>query len=147
MRPFRFTTSAAAGVTSIDEVRRSAHLAESIGFSTIVFQDHLVTQHAPIPLLAAVAAFTERIRICTYVLNVDFRHPAVVAQDLASLDVLSGGRLIVGLGGGWSLPEYQQIGIRFDPVGVRAERGREAITVLRGCFGDEPFSYTGNHYT
>lgn len=147
MRPFRLTASAAPGVVDIDEVKRTARLAESLGFSTIVFQDHLVEQHAPIPLLAVVAAYTEHIRICPYVLNVDLRHPAVVAQDLGSLDILSNGRLIIGVGGGWSRREYDAIGIPFDPIGARTARLHEALDVLRGCFADGPFSYAGKQYT
>jgi probable F420-dependent oxidoreductase len=147
MRPFKVTASAAPGVVGLGQVKATAKLAESLGFSTIVFQDHLVAQHAPIPLLTVAASVTERIRICPYVLNADFRHPAVVAQDLASLDVLSGGRLDIGVGGGWSRPEYEAIGIPFDSIGARAERVREYLRVLRGCFADEPFSHHGANYS
>jgi len=139
--------SAAPGVVSANEIRKTAQLAESLGFSVIVFQDHLVTQHAPLPLLTIVATATETIRICPYVLNVDLRHPAVVAQDLASLDIFSDGRLMVGMGGGWSRKEYEAIGVPFAPIAERTRRVKEAVDVVRGCFGDKPFTYAGEHYT
>ena len=79
-------------------------------------------------------------------LNNDLRHPAVLAQDLASLAVLSGGRLDVAIGAGWNKPEYDAIGLPFDPIRVRQARLAESITVLKGLFGGEPFSFTGEHY-
>ena len=80
-------------------------------------------------------------------LNNDLRHPAVLAQDLASLDVLSEGRLDVAIGAGWNRPEYEAIGIPFDRTPVRQARLAEAIAVLKGCFADGPFSFAGEHYT
>jgi probable F420-dependent oxidoreductase len=101
----------------------------------------------PIPYLATVAAATERIRISAFVHNNDLRHPAVLAKDLATLDILSGGRLDVALGAGWNKPEYDAIGLAFDPVGVRVGRLAEAVAVIKGCFGEGPFSFAGEHYT
>jgi probable F420-dependent oxidoreductase len=124
-----------------------ARRAEAAGFDAMVLPDHLLAQHAPVPLLATVAAATERLRVGTFVLNVDLRHPAVLAQDLASLDVLSGGRLEIGIGAGWNRPEYDAIGVPYDPVPVRVARLAEAVAVLKGCFGDGPFSFAGEHYT
>lgn len=147
MRPFRFLGNAGFGVVSASELADTARRAEASGYSCLVIPDHLIEQHAPIPVLATVAAVTERLRIGTFVFNSGLRHPAVLAQDLASLDVLSGGRLEIGIGAGWNRPEHDAIGIPFPPVGARVERLGEAITVLKGCFGDGPFSFTGTHYT
>ena len=113
----------------------------------MVLPDHLVPQHAPVPALATVAAMTERVRVGTFVLNVDLRHPAVLAQELASLDVLSEGRLDVAIGAGWNRAEYQAIGLAFDPTPVRQARLAEAVAVLKGCFADGPFTFSGEHYT
>jgi alkanesulfonate monooxygenase SsuD/methylene tetrahydromethanopterin reductase-like flavin-dependent oxidoreductase (luciferase family) len=71
--------------------------------------------------------------------------PAVPAQDLASLDVLSGGRLEIGIGAGWNRPEYDAIGLPFLPVGTRVAQLAEAVAVLKGCFADGPFSFAGEH--
>ena len=81
-----------------------------------------------------------------FVFNNDFRHPAVLAQDLASLDVLSDGRLDIGIGAGWRKVEYDGIGMTFDPVPVRSARLAEAVTVLKGLFADETLTYAGSHY-
>jgi alkanesulfonate monooxygenase SsuD/methylene tetrahydromethanopterin reductase-like flavin-dependent oxidoreductase (luciferase family) len=86
------------------------------------------------------------LRIGTLVLNNDLRHPAVLAQDLATLDVLSEGRLEIGLGAGWNEPEYRATGIAFDRYPMRFERMRESLQVLKGLFGDGPFSFSGRHY-
>jgi alkanesulfonate monooxygenase SsuD/methylene tetrahydromethanopterin reductase-like flavin-dependent oxidoreductase (luciferase family) len=115
-----------------------ARWAESIGCSHVAVHDHLALQHAPIPLLTAVAMATERIRLCPLVFNNDLRHPAVHAQELASLDVISGGRVDVGIGAGWNEREYGAAGIGFDPPGTRIERMTEAIAVLRGLFAGSP---------
>ena len=147
MRPFRFLGIAAPTIIDGRELTDLARRAESMGYSALVLPDHLVEQHAPIPVLATVAAVTEKIRIGTFVFNVDLRHPAVLAQDLATLDILSGGRLEIAIGAGWNRPEYDAIGLRFDPVGTRVARLAEAITVLKGCFAEGAFSFAGAHYT
>ncbi len=113
----------------------------------LVIPDHLIDQLGPIPALATAATATERLRIGTFVFNNDLRHPAVLAQDLASLDVLSGGRLEIGIGAGWNEPEYRAIGLPFDPVGTRVARLAESIAVLKGSFGPGSFSFVGEHYT
>src|SRR6185369_2237990 len=93
-----------------------------------------------------VAAATTTLRIAAFVHNNDLRHPAVLAQDLATLDVLSGGRLDVALGAGWNKPEYDAIGLMFDPVPTRQARLEEAVAVIKGAFSGEPFSFHGEHY-
>ena len=146
MRPFRFLAEAVEivdGKTLAEKARR----AESIGYSVLVITDHLLEQLAPIPAMAAIAAATERLRIGTFVFNNDLRHPAVLAQDLATLDVLSGGRLEIDIGAGWNKPEYAAIGVPFEPIGTRVGRLTESIVVLKGLFGDGPFSFRGEHYT
>lgn len=147
VRPFRFLGDAATTIADGRQLAENARRAESLGYSVLVIPDHLVEQHAPIPVLATIAAVTERIRIGTFVFNNDLRHPAVLAQDLASLDVLSGGRLEIGIGAGWNRPEYDAIGMAFEPVGTRVARLTEALAVLKGSFGDGPFSFEGEHYT
>lgn len=147
MPPFRFFGLAAGGVVDAGTLTATARRAEAIGYSGLVLPDHLIEQHAPIPVLAMVAAATERLRVGTFVSNVDLRHPAVLAQDFASLDVLSGGRVQIGLGAGWNRPEYDAIGLRFDRPPTRTARLAEAIAVMKGCFADGAFSFAGEHYT
>jgi probable F420-dependent oxidoreductase len=76
----------------------------------------------------------------------DFREPAVLAKELATLDVLSEGRLQVGLGAGWLQQEYEDASLRFDSASVRIERLEETAIILTGLFGDEPFTFEGEHY-
>ena len=146
MKPFQFLADA-FDASSARELGERARQAEDIGVTTFVLPDHLIPQLSPVPYLATVAALTERMRISAFVHNNDLRHPAVLAQDLASLDVLSGGRLDVAIGAGWNEPEYRAIGLSFDPVRVRQARLAEAISVIKGCFGPEAFSFAGEHYT
>jgi len=146
MKPFRFLADA-FDATSTRELGERACAAEALGVTAFVLPDHLVPQLAPIPYLATVAALTERLRISAFVHNNDLRHPAVLAQELATLDVLSGGRLDVAIGAGWNAPEYRMIGLPLDPIRVRQARLGEAIAVIKGCFGEGAFSFAGEHYT
>ena len=129
------------------ELTATARRAESIGYHELVIPDHLIPQLGPIAAMAWIAAATERLRIGAFVLNNDLRHPVVLAQELASLDVLSGGRLDIAIGAGWNRPEYDAIGLSFDPTPVRQARLAEAIAVLKGAFGASPFTFAGEHYT
>jgi probable F420-dependent oxidoreductase len=145
-RPFRFLADARE-IATLRELTETARRAEAIGIDTLVVPDHLIAQLAPVPAMAAIAAVSDRLRIGAFVFNNDLRHPAVLAQDLASLDVLSDGRLDVAIGAGWNLAEYQAIGVAFDPTPVRQARLAEAVAVLKGCFADGPFTFAGEHYT
>jgi probable F420-dependent oxidoreductase len=147
-KPFQFLADARE-IVSGPELASRARQAESIGYHELVVPDHLIPQLGPIAALATIAAATTRLRIGSFVHNNDLRHPAVLAQELASLDVLSEGRLDVAIGAGWNRPEYDAIGIAFDPTPVRQARLIEAIAVLKGAFGDTPeggFSFVGEHY-
>ena len=145
-RPFTFLADARDPMPG-RELAELARRAESMGFHSLVIPDHLIPQLSPVPAMATIAAATTTLRIGTFVLNNDLRHPAVLAQDLASLDVLSEGRLDIAMGSGWNQPEYAAIGLAFESVATRGARLAEAIAVLKGCFGDGPFSFAGEHYT
>jgi alkanesulfonate monooxygenase SsuD/methylene tetrahydromethanopterin reductase-like flavin-dependent oxidoreductase (luciferase family) len=108
--------------------------------------DHLGTQFSALAPLAAAASWTSSIRLCPLVLNNDFHHPALLAQELASLDVLSGGRLEAGIGAGHSFTEYAAAGIGFDPPAVHKARLAESVEVLRRLLDGEAVTHTGEHY-
>ncbi len=146
MRPFHFLADIHEIVDG-DELATRAKRAEDLGYHALVIPDHLLGQLSPVVALATAAAATSSLRLSAFVLNNDLRHPAVLAQDLASIDVLSGGRLDVAIGAGWNKPEYDAIGLSFDPTPVRQARLEESITVLKGMFAAEPFSFAGEHYT
>jgi probable F420-dependent oxidoreductase len=124
-----------------------AQRAEQVGFATFGLPDHFMLPLGPLVALQAVADATANIRLTHTVLAVDFRHPAVLAKELATLDLFSGGRLQVGIGAGWMRDEHEQVGIPFYPAPIRIERLEEAILVLKGLFGDGPFSLEGKHFT
>ena len=145
MRPFRFLASHDGIADAATVVERARH-AEASGYSAFVLSDHLVPQLSPLPTLALVAGATDHLRLGSFVLNNDLRHPAQLVSELATLDLLSSGRLEVGLGAGWNRAEYDQSGITFDPVGTRIERLEESVTVLKGLFGPGSFTFTGRHY-
>lgn len=94
----------------------------------------------------AAADATESLRVGTLVLDNDYRHPLVLAKELATLDVLSGGRLEIGIGAGWMLTDYEQSGIAYESPGVRISRLTEGLQIIKGLFADGPFSFSGRHY-
>jgi probable F420-dependent oxidoreductase len=135
-------TSARSGVEWCELARRF----EGEGFDAISLPDHLGPQFAPVPALAAIAVATERVRLSMFVLANDYRNPAVLAKEVTTLDVLSGGRVELGLGAGWNGAEFAAQGVPFDRPGLRIERLAEAIAVIKGAFAGGPFSFDGSHY-
>ncbi len=121
-----------------------ARWAESSGFATFAVSDHL-NGASPFVTLQAVAAATTTIRLGTLVINNDFRHPAVLAQDAATVDLLSDGRLELGIGAGWARAEYERAGLAYDPPAVRIERLRETVTALRTLLSGELATLDGPH--
>ena len=146
---FGVVVGAPTRVGYVEAVRR----AEQLGYDVVLCSDHLdlagrhFSHFAPVPALTAAAMATERVRIGTSVLNQDFRHPAVLAREAASLDVLSDGRLELGLGMGWNQPEYEMAGIPFDPAPERLRRFGEYVQVVKGVMAAGPFSFSGEFFT
>jgi probable F420-dependent oxidoreductase len=123
-----------------------ARKVESLGWSTLTVSDHLDDQLAPISAAMAAAAATTVLRVGTMVLANDYRHPVMVAKEAATLDRLTGGRFELGIGAGWMTVDYDAAGIPLDRPGVRIDRLADALTILRGCWGDGPFDHAGSHY-
>ena len=151
LHPFRFGVFA-EGVRSREALLDTARRAEDGGFATFLIRDHFIAepfghQLAPLTALATVAARTRTLRIGSLVFANDYRHPVVLAKEVATLDVLSEGRVELGLGAGFSRAEYEQAGIAFDPPHVRVERLEEALHVVRGVFADAPFTFAGKYYS
>ncbi|MEP7047172.1 MAG: TIGR03621 family F420-dependent LLM class oxidoreductase [Ilumatobacteraceae bacterium] len=145
-RPFRFGVQASRtvdGATWIDLARQ----VESLGYSTLTMPDHFGDQFAPVPALMAAAAATGTLRIGALVWDNDYKHPVVLAKELATIDVLSGGRLQIGLGAGWAATDYERSGIPFDSNKVRVDRFEEALGVIKGAMSGDAFSFAGEHYT
>src|ERR1700728_5102918 len=123
-----------------------AQKAEESGFDVVSLPDHLGEQFAPLPALTAAACATTRLRLSMFVLANDMRHPGVLAKEVATLDVLSGGRVELGLGAGWDRAEYAALGIPFDRPSVRIARLEESVRAIRALLAGEEVSVHGEHY-
>lgn len=117
-----------------------------------MLRDHFVRQPfgpqlAPLVALMAAAEVTERLRVGTLVLAIDFRQPVILAKEVATLDLLSGGRFELGIGAGWLRDEYDRAGICFDPPVTRVDRFEEALLILKGLLQGSKLTFKGNHYS
>jgi probable F420-dependent oxidoreductase len=146
VRPFRF----AAQVADARSGQRWAELArrlEGEGYSSLLVPDHFDDQVAPMPAMTWVAAATSQLRVGSLVFDNDYKHPVVLAKEAATLDLLSDGRLELGIGAGWMRTDYETSGIPYDRHGVRIDRLEEALAVIKGLMSGKPFSFEGTHYT
>ncbi len=147
-RPFRFIAQMPR-FDSPGQWRDAIRRIEDLGFSTVAVADHITGgwRMDPIVALTAAAEATSSLRLLTLVLCNDFRHPVVLHKSLAMLDVLSSGRVEIGLGAGWLEDDFACTGMQLDPAGVRVDRLAEALAVLKRLFADEPAKFEGRHYT
>lgn len=145
-RPFRFGIQASSARSRTEWVDL-ARAAEDLGYSCLTMPDHYDDQLAPVPALMAAADATTSLRIGALVWDNDYKHPVVLAKELATMDLLSDGRLEIGLGAGWMISDYEQMGMPYDRAGVRIDRFVEGLEIIRRHMGPEPFSYSGEHYT
>jgi probable F420-dependent oxidoreductase len=139
-------------------LRDTAQAAEGLGFDMVTFPDHIVfegpegqydPQHLSydaIVIAAVVAEATKRMRIGHLVLCNLFRHPAITAQSLTSLDQLSGGRIVAGLGTGWTASEFRMTGIPYPDIATRLRMLDEALTCLRSLWTKEQTTFAGEFY-
>jgi probable F420-dependent oxidoreductase len=133
---------------SAADFREKARQAESLGYSTLFVPDHFIDHPlAPMPAMAAAAAVTDTLRVGSLVLGNDYKHPVVLAREAATLDLLSGGRLELGLGAGWMTADYEKAGLELDRPGVRIDRLEESVKIVKGLMGEGPFTFHGKHYT
>lgn len=145
-RPFRFG-AVIRDAESASAWAAKARMLEDSGFDVLLVPDHLVgARFAPVAALTAAACATTRLRVGTLVFANDFRHPAVLAKEAATIDLLSDGRFEMGMGTGWMAQDYERAGLRLDPPGVRISRLAEALTVMKGLWRGGPFSFAGEHY-
>ena len=145
-KAFRF------GVVSGGHPSRSAWTAlaqriEALGYSTLLVPDVLGAPLATLTALAVAATATTTLRVGSYVCVNDYRHPALLAREIATLDCLSDGRVEVGLGAGNWQHDYQQLGLPFDAAGVRVSRFAEGLSLIKACFTSEMVNFAGTYYT
>ncbi len=144
-RPFRFAVQA-SGAADGAAWRRRARTIEDLGYSTLYVPDHLEDQWGPLVALTVAAEATTTLRVGPLVLDNDFRHPVVLAKELATLDLVTEGRLELGLGAGWLRADYDQSGITFDPPAERIDRLAEALGVMKALWGEGRATAHGRHY-
>lgn len=144
-RPFRF------GVSVSDAPDRrawqeQARVAEALGYDVLLIADHLTDMLAPLPALVAAADATSTLKVGTFVLANDFRHPALVAREAATVDLLSDGRFELGLGAGHMKSEFDEVGIPFRTAGTRVQRLEESVQIVRALLDGEAVTLAGDHY-
>jgi probable F420-dependent oxidoreductase len=147
VKPFRFGVQC-GGDRDRADLEQLAHKIEALGYSTFYVPDHFIeTQMAPIIAMAVAAEATKTLRVGALVFDNDYKHPAVLAKEIATLDRLSDGRVELGIGAGWMKVDYDALGIPYDAAGVRVDRLEEALAVIKSVWRPEPFSFEGTHYT
>ncbi|MFM2076228.1 MAG: hypothetical protein RJA49_118 [Actinomycetota bacterium] len=145
-RPFRFGIQASTAPDRASWVSLAQRM-EAHGYSTLTMPDHFGDQLAPLPAMMTALDATTDLRVCALVFDNDYKHPVVLAKELATMDVLSGGRMEIGLGAGWMLSDYEQAGIPYDSPGVRIDRFVEGLHIIRKAMEPGAFSFAGSHYT
>ncbi len=145
--PFRFGVQVGGSHTP-ESFAAVAQRAEELGYATMYFPDHFIdTELAPMVAMACAASATSTLRVGALVFDNDYKHPAILAKEAATLDVLSGGRVVLGIGAGWMEVDYTALGIPYDRPGVRIKRLEEALEIVKGCYAPDAFSFSGEHYT
>jgi probable F420-dependent oxidoreductase len=144
-RPFEFGVEMDEPFEGLSWVE-SARELENMGYSTLYAADHFHEGYGPITAMATAAVATTKLKLSAMVMAVPFRHPTVVARELASIDQISGGRLAVGLGAGYQIEDFELTGIPMDRPGARVSKLFEYVAVLKGLFAPGPFSYKGEYY-
>jgi probable F420-dependent oxidoreductase len=145
MKPFRFGVNVRHAQSRIEWAEKARKI-EDLGYSTLTAPDHLTDLMAPMPALVSAAEATKHLRVGTNVLNNDFRHPVLVAREAATIDLLTEGRLQLGLGAGSIRSEYEQAGLHFDRGRTWVERLSEAVTIIKGLLSGERVTFSGRHY-
>jgi probable F420-dependent oxidoreductase len=145
MHPFRFGIQLQKA-SSLRRWREQARRLEDLGYSTLFIPDHFEDQYGPLVALTTAAEATSTLRVGSLVLDNDYRHPLVLAKELATLDLASEGRLEAGIGAGWLRSDYDEAGICYDEPGVRVARLEEAVKVMTALWASESVDFEGEHY-
>ncbi|MGH9164745.1 MAG: TIGR03621 family F420-dependent LLM class oxidoreductase [Acidimicrobiales bacterium] len=145
-RPFRFGVQAASAPDG-RAWRERARAVEDMGYATLWVPDHLDDQWAPLVALTSAAEATSSLRVGALVFDNDYRHPAVLAKEVATLDLISDGRVEFGLGAGWMRSDYAAHGLSYDPAGVRVARMAEGLAVMKALWGNGSSTFAGRYYS
>jgi probable F420-dependent oxidoreductase len=146
MAPFRFGVQL-SNASSGTAWRDLARTVEGLGYSTLFLPDHFEEQLAPLVALTVAAEATTELKVGSLVFGNDYRHPMVLAKEIATLDLLSGGRVEFGIGAGWQTTDYERSGIPNDPPGVRISRMAESLAIMKSLWSTGACTFAGDHYT
>lgn len=146
MPPFRFGVQLSKAATPT-AWRTTARTIEDLGYSSLFIPDHFDDQYGPLVALTVAAEATTTLRVGSLVFDNDYRHPVVLAKEVATLDLFSEGRVEFGLGAGWMTSDYEQSGIVQDPAGARITRMTEALAIMKDLWSKGEASAAGAHYT
>ena len=146
MHPFRFAVQLSSAPTG-KAWRELSRKVEALGYSTLFIPDHFGDQWAPIVALTVAAEATESLKVGSLVFDNDYRHPVVLAKEIATLDLVTEGRVEFGLGAGWMKSDYEQSGMPYDRPGVRIERMQEGLTIMKSLWEDGTVTLPGKHYS
>lgn len=144
-RPFRFAVQVSTASTG-REWREKARRVEGLGYSTLYMPDHFGEQWGPVVGLTVAAEATEALKVGALVFDNDYRHPVVLAREMATLDLATEGRVEFGLGAGWMKTDYDQSGIPYDEPKVRVDRFEEGLSLIRSLWRDTTVDFDGTHY-
>jgi probable F420-dependent oxidoreductase len=146
VKPFRFGVQLASAYDA-PSWRAKVRLAEQLGYSTVFVPDHLDTQWGPLVAMSVAAEATTTLNVGALVLANDFRHPVVLAKEVATLDLVSQGRVEIGLGAGWRRKDYQAAGLPLDPAADRIRRLGESVLIMKDLWSANASRRQGDHYT
>jgi probable F420-dependent oxidoreductase len=146
MIPFRFGVQLSAAPSGA-AWRGLARSVEDLGYSTLFIPDHFEDQFGPLVALTVAAEATTDLKVGSLVFGNDYRHPVVLAKEIATLDLLSEGRVEFGLGAGWMTTDYEQSGIDYDGPGVRISRMSESLAIVKELWTTGAATFVGEHYT
>ncbi len=145
MPPFRFGVQLSKS-DSAGAWRATARKIEDLGYTTLFIPDHFEDQYGPLVALTVAAEATTTLRVGSLVFGNDYRHPVVLAKEVATLDLFSDGRVEFGLGAGWMTTDYEQSGIDAEGAGVRISRMAESLAVMKALWSKGEATYHGEHY-
>lgn len=144
-KPFRFGLQVHSPINGMSWTE-TARFAEAQGFDSLLLPDHFQHQYGPLTALSAAAAVTTELNVGVLVFGNDYRHPVVLAKEIATLDEITEGRVEFGLGAGWKRADYEQAGMSYARPGVRIDRMVESLEIIKKCWAGGQFDYEGEHY-
>lgn len=145
MPPLRFAVQSAKAA-SARAWRQRARQLEDLGYSTLYVPDHLGDEWGPLVAMTVAAEATRTLRVGSLVFDNDYRHPVVLAKEIATLDLCSEGRVEVGLGAGWQRSDYEEAGLAYDRPGERVDRLAEGLAVMKALWSTGSATVEGSYY-